>query len=170
LSSPDDPAPWDAVVALFAILASVPVFLMAITAATVWRGRISALWVSGVPMIVLPLATAGAFASYVVLNDSVRVSAMLLAGLVLWQLTLAYLIASSAASTQSPDLIAQRKRLAAARNYFAAELRKPEPALQDAWYPYMLAFGLGSRVDRWFTAFGGTASAVTSSSRGFFKQ
>lgn len=157
----------DAVVALFAVLASVPVFLMALTAATVWRGRISALWVAGVPMFALPLATAGAFASYVVLNDSVRVSAMLLAGLVVWQLTLAYVITSSAASTQSPDLIAQRKRLAAARNYFAAELRKPEPALQDAWYPYMLAFGLGSRVDRWFKAFGGTASAVTSSSRGF---
>ncbi|MGZ8851460.1 MAG: DUF2207 domain-containing protein [Thermoanaerobaculia bacterium] len=44
-----------------------------------------------------------------------------------------------------------RKRLAAARNYFIAQLRSPAPRLRDAWYPYFLAFGLGSQVERWFS-------------------
>lgn len=27
--------------------------------------------------------------------------------------------------------------------------------LEDSWYPYLLAYGLGPEVDRWFRAFGG---------------
>lgn len=51
--------------------------------------------------------------------------------------------------------IAVRQRLAAARERFRRELRSPQPALRDAWYPWVIAFGLGSVADRWFRAFGG---------------
>ena len=65
---------------------------------------------------------------------------------------------------QSADRIAVRKRLVGARNFFRAELSKPSPQLVDAWYPYMLAFGLGSHVDRWFKAFGAASTGVASTS------
>lgn len=54
-----------------------------------------------------------------------------------------------------------RKKLASARRYFQQELAKREPRLKDEWFPYLLAFGLGANVDRWFHAFGGTASAAS---------
>lgn len=55
----------------------------------------------------------------------------------------------------SPSYIALRQRLLAARNYFKKQLRSSQPQLQDDWLPYLLAFGLGSNVDRWFRSFGG---------------
>jgi uncharacterized membrane protein YgcG len=53
-----------------------------------------------------------------------------------------------------------RRRLVSARHYFEEELKKPEPSLKDEWFPYLLAFGLGPKIDRWFKAFGGQSSAI----------
>ncbi len=60
-------------------------------------------------------------------------------------------------SPESAERIAFRNRLYAARNYFVRELRSPQPRIRDAWYPYLLAFGLGSHVDRWFGSHGSKA-------------
>ncbi|MGZ7080470.1 MAG: hypothetical protein ACXVJT_13735, partial [Thermoanaerobaculia bacterium] len=73
--------------------------------------------------------------------------------------------------TDSPKYIAFRKNLVAARNYFLTQLGTAQPRLQDDWLPYLLAFGLGSNVDRWFRSFGGHSSSTafastTSSSSG----
>ncbi|MGQ0560873.1 MAG: hypothetical protein ACT443_03250 [Gemmatimonadota bacterium] len=38
---------------------------------------------------------------------------------------------------------ALRRTLAAARAYFVEQLDQKRPALEDAWFPYLLAFGLG---------------------------
>ena len=62
-------------------------------------------------------------------------------------LTLASINASK--SQQRREGMALRKRLAAARAYFDAELNGPQPALRDAWYPWLLGFGLGKQIDRW---------------------
>lgn len=62
--------------------------------------------------------------------------------------------------TSSPKArLLRRKELASAREYCRVELQKPSPALNDSWYPYLLAFGLGRHVDKWFSAFGGAAAA-----------
>lgn len=61
-----------------------------------------------------------------------------------------------ARSADGPRGVALRKRLAAAREYFARELSKPEPRIADDWFPYLMALDLGRNVDRWFRAFGGT--------------
>jgi uncharacterized membrane protein YgcG len=53
-----------------------------------------------------------------------------------------------------PERIAQRKNLCAARAYLAAQLARPKPKLSDAWYPYLIAFGLDKPMDRWFGRFG----------------
>lgn len=55
--------------------------------------------------------------------------------------------------------MAFRKQLAAARAFFAGELGKPNPALADEWYPWLLAFGLGRDVDRWSTIHAGTIAS-----------
>jgi hypothetical protein len=48
-----------------------------------------------------------------------------------------------------PEAILLRKRLAAARAHLARELDRESPRLDDAWTPYLLAFGLGPDMDRW---------------------
>ncbi|MEX0893116.1 MAG: hypothetical protein WEB88_13190 [Gemmatimonadota bacterium] len=85
----------------------------------------------------------------------------LLLGLIGWALGWVMLVLAVARPTDTPERLAFRRRLAAARAFFQAELEKPDPALEDAWYPYLLAFGLEDEVDGWFSAFGGTAAGVT---------
>lgn len=57
--------------------------------------------------------------------------------------------------------IAARAELLHARRYLEAELGKERPDLDDAWFPYLLALGLSGAVDRWSSAFGGTAARGT---------
>ncbi|HEX7792737.1 MAG TPA: hypothetical protein VF456_00220, partial [Vicinamibacterales bacterium] len=45
--------------------------------------------------------------------------------------------------------MALRKKLAAARAFFVAQLRQSRPALRDDWYPWMLAFGLNKQMSDW---------------------
>ncbi|HEX6069950.1 MAG TPA: hypothetical protein VFZ18_09000, partial [Longimicrobiaceae bacterium] len=57
--------------------------------------------------------------------------------------------------SESEERIGFRRRLVSAREFFERELERPDPRLRDGWFPYLLAFGLGSHVDRWFRSFGG---------------
>lgn len=84
----------------------------------------------------------------------VRAGALSFAGLTLLAIAFVLSTLNQAMSRQSPARIALRKKLAAAREYFRVELRNETPALRDAWFPYLIAFGLGSHIDRWFRAFG----------------
>jgi hypothetical protein len=52
-------------------------------------------------------------------------------------------------SRQKAEGVAVRKRLAAARAFFERELEAERPALRDEWFPWLLAFGLGGKVDDW---------------------
>jgi uncharacterized membrane protein YgcG len=54
----------------------------------------------------------------------------------------------------SASRLAERRNLTAARAYFAGQLSHPSPRLRDAWYPYLIAFGLDKQMDRWFARFG----------------
>jgi uncharacterized membrane protein YgcG len=49
-----------------------------------------------------------------------------------------------------PESLELRRKLVSARLYFERELRSPTPNLKDEWFPYLLAFGLGPKIDRWF--------------------
>jgi hypothetical protein len=60
-----------------------------------------------------------------------------------------------ARTRDAPEAVRLRRKLAEIRRRFAKELDRPDPRLDDAWLPYLLAFGLDRRVDRWFTSFGG---------------
>jgi uncharacterized membrane protein YgcG len=65
---------------------------------------------------------------------------------------------NNARSRESAETIRRRQTLAAGRRWLQRELRRPQPALRDDWFPYLLAFGLNSDVDRWFRSFGGAAA------------
>jgi uncharacterized membrane protein YgcG len=72
-------------------------------------------------------------------------------------------IVNAARSRERMQGIALRKRLASARRYFANEFGKPEPALRDEWFPYVLALGLDGESRRWFRSFGGASNDRSSS-------
>ncbi|HUP49091.1 MAG TPA: DUF2207 domain-containing protein [Thermoanaerobaculia bacterium] len=88
-----------------------------------------------------------------------RLSPLVLTGLVLTALGAVRGIFAVALTRDAGERLETRRRFAAAREYFARELRRPTPALDDAWFPYLLAFGLGAHIDHWFRAFGGSAAA-----------
>jgi hypothetical protein len=132
-------------------------------AAAVWKGRVTEYWVSGAVFTLVLTGMVGLLARNLLLDGEHRTSALVLAGLAAWVLALANSVANGARTVQSAERLAKRQRLAAARRFFQNELAKPQPQLQDAWYPYMLAFGLGSHVDRWFKSFGAATPARSSS-------
>ncbi|HSJ64226.1 MAG TPA: hypothetical protein VK922_10085 [Gemmatimonadaceae bacterium] len=151
--------PADGAAAAGTMMASLPVYLVAIAFASAWRQRVSALW-SGALGFLIPLAAmAAAFAILALIQDRFRLGPIVLAGLVVWLLALANSVFNVGRTRQSAERIARRKRLAAAREYFDAELRNPQPQLKDEWFPYVLAFGLNRQADRWFRRFGGESVA-----------
>ena len=67
----------------------------------------------------------------------------------------------------TPEGLQLRRKLGSAREYFERELAAEQPRLRDEWFPYLLAFGLGPRIERWFKSFGSNAAssvALTTSS------
>ena len=91
-----------------------------------------------------------------------RAGAWTLAGLTLLAIGAFNSVLNAAKSRENAAQIAFRKKFAAAREYFRAQLSGAKPALRDSWYPYLLAFGLGESVDRWFNAYGGQAAGMHS--------
>jgi hypothetical protein len=152
----------DAAIAVAAVAASVPLYLLAVAFAYAWRNRVTRLWVGALGFL-LPLGAAvSVFAGVLLVGGGFRAGALVLAGLVVWMLMLGNSVFNLARSRQSAGRIARRKRLAAAREYFRAELAKERPSLRDEWFPYALAFGLGGHIDRWFRSFGGENGARAS--------
>jgi uncharacterized membrane protein YgcG len=82
-----------------------------------------------------------------------------LVGALLWTTGLARSLFNLMATRESAESLARRRELKRARDWFEDELGKREPQLDDRWFPYLLAFGLAPKVDRWFQRFGGAAES-----------
>ncbi len=82
-------------------------------------------------------------------------AALLAAPLAAWSSVL-----NAAASRERPQTIAARRELLQARRHLGAELRRPEPDLDDAWFPYLLAFGLSPAMDRWAKSFAAASAGA----------
>ena len=93
----------------------------------------------------IPLAAAG----YVILAIAVIGSAL-----------------RAAATIGGSERLAVRRRLEAAREFFIQQLRSERPALEDRWYPYLIAFGLADHVDEWVRSFAPESSSSSWSSSG----
>ena len=89
-----------------------------------------------------------------------------LAGVFLLRLAIVNNLFNLARTRNGPHRVARRKILTAAREYFARELRSPSPRLEDAWFPYLVAFGLAGGVEKWFRAYGSERAATASSFSG----
>jgi uncharacterized membrane protein YgcG len=87
------------------------------------------------------------------LGYEVRLGAALLA------LALFNSVINQARSRERAQGIALRKRLASVRRYFREELGRPQPALRDEWFPYVIAFGLDKDAQAWFKAHGGRSAS-----------
>ena len=74
--------------------------------------------------------------------------------IVLWLLIITSILFAARTLTSPHEQEIQRL-LRSARAWFKFQLSKPKPELENVWYPYLLAFGLGRDVDRWFRGFGG---------------
>lgn len=117
--------------------------------------------------VVLPLVIAGLLLALLGSGDLggpvglpfYRPGAPLLLGLLLVLGGIGLMAITLSAPTESPERLAFRRRLVSAREFFEAELASASPRLQDAWFPYLLAFGLGPHIDRWFRSFGGREAA-----------
>ena len=82
-----------------------------------------------------------------------------LLALVLLALAFFNSVVNMARTRDSQGAVAMRGRLASIRRLFKRELRRRQPQLEDAWFPYLLAFGLQKDVDRWFGSFGAGRSS-----------
>jgi uncharacterized membrane protein YgcG len=106
------------------------------------------------------------FAGQLVFPMAVKLSWVGMAALALFAVTIANSFFNNARTCDGKEAVRTRKRLAAIRRYFQAELEKPDPNLEDDWFPYLLAFGLGKDVDKWSVAHAGTGFS-TSHTGGF---
>ena len=160
----------DALVAFFAVGLSFAGFVLAASNASAWQARVHRLGPHALRFLV-PLGALIGGLVFLLLENPLRVGRPVLGGITLFVLGIANSVFNVAKIRQGPARIALRKRLVAAREYFRRELKRPQPRLRDEWFPYVIAFGLGSHMDHWFRAFGsaaagGLAHASSSSSFG----
>jgi predicted membrane protein DUF2207 len=149
--------PADAPVVFIGAFVSLLCYFIAAGGAAAWRNRVHdvgkrALWFA------IPLGIAVAGVLYIVVSGATLAGPLALAGLTLLLIALANSVFNQARSRENADRIAFRRRLATARAFFVAELERDQPRLEDAWFPYLIAFGLGKHMDKWFRAFGGEST------------
>lgn len=113
--------------------------------------------------IPLLLLVAGVVAFLWGIASAVPLGIPVLLGVPLLAIAAIMMMLNAARTADSTERLELRRRLAAAREWFKRELRSRHPQLDDGWFPYFLAFGLGVHVDRWFRAFG-TSNASTHAS------
>ncbi|MGE5276756.1 MAG: hypothetical protein ACM3SU_07160 [Acidobacteriota bacterium] len=92
-------------------------------------------------------------------------SPALVAGVFLLRLAILFGVFAAAKTREGPKRIARRKTLASARAFFARELSTPAPRLEDAWFPWIVAFGLTHESDRWARTYGAAGASSGSGSR-----
>ena len=125
---------------------------MATGLAAKWRVRIDwPAWV--IVLFVLPAAVVLAVPAAFVLRRDLGVSDLAAAGVGFLALVLFAGVMGAARSRQSRRGLELRRRMFVARRYFKEQLRSPQPALDDAWFPYLVAFGLDGQVRKWFRAY-----------------
>jgi hypothetical protein len=127
--------------------------------AAFWQGRV----LRAAPHFVRVLLPLAAFAGWLLwlARDATRpLSAFTIACGAALLLGVTTSVLGIARTRMSTERMALRRRLAMARAHVVRELSRPEPALEDRWYPWLLAFGLNRQVTRWFRAHGGETTTA----------
>ena len=126
-------------------------------AALRWRSRVASLGPHALGFII-PMGIYAIGLVALLVTGGLGSGPLALAGLTLFCVALWSLVTNLAASRDSMERMLFRRRLAAARAFFSSELRQEQPRLRDEWFPYLIGFGLAKHMDKWFRAFGGTAT------------
>lgn len=145
------------------VIIGVPVFLFARLQAYLWRRRV----VRPGPhllRVLIPIALLTAAICWGLTTGFGAIGLVASSGLAVLLLAAVRSAFNGCRSTSTRDRLLWRKELASAREYFRVELRKPAPALDESWFPYLLGLGLGRHVEKWFKAFGGATAARSGSS------
>ncbi|HYX22169.1 MAG TPA: DUF2207 domain-containing protein, partial [Thermoanaerobaculia bacterium] len=108
-------------------------------------------------LLILWLPLALLYFSWLGVRGGSRELVLYVVALMLVKLAAVRSVFDMAATREGPKRVARRKALASAREFFRRELSSPAPRLKDAWFPYVVAFGLTSEADRWFRAHGAAA-------------
>jgi uncharacterized membrane protein YgcG len=137
-----------------------------------WTVRHGRVLDTGLPLLLLPgslvtLLALGFLRAYARAGPTGKIPAALALSLLCWAFLAVAGYLRICRSPSRAETVERRRIFASARRFFEGELAKPVPRLEDRWYPYVLAFGLGEHVDRWFRSFGGAATGVTSGSTSF---
>ena len=146
-------------------LIAIVVYGVGFIAAALYRKRVQRLLAFSLPFLI-PAAVLAMAAFAFVNKNPWRNGVLALLGYALFVLALVASLFNAAKFREGSLALDLRKKLAAARRYFAYELSKPDPRLEDRWFPYLLAFELGPDVDRWFRAHGPPGSSSPSGSTG----
>lgn len=148
--------------AIFVVVGGLFVSIFTFIAPNYWRTR-KLLGVSAALYSMIPAAIVVGAVAFVVWRSATMGSPDIPMEFQLALTVLALWIFSAAVYTlrsrESRESIAFLKMLGAAREHFRRELKKERPSLDDAWYPYILAFGLNDDVERWFKAFPGASTS-----------
>jgi uncharacterized membrane protein YgcG len=137
---------------------------IAVIPAYFWQKRMHDFLLPALGFLWLPAAFL--YFSYRGIASFAQTVPLFLVGPLLVKLAIVNNLFNVAKTRNGPHRIARRKTLVAAREFFARELKNPRPRLEDRWFPYIVAFGLSSGVERWFRAYGGEQAAVASRAAG----
>jgi uncharacterized membrane protein YgcG len=138
---------------------------VALIPAAFYQRRMDRLGPWAISLLIVPFLFL--WSAFVGLSGGGTVPTEVVFGQFLLQLALFSNLFNLAKTREGPKKVARRKQLIAARRFFERELGQQHPRLKDAWFPWIVAFGMGPRVDRWFRSFGtaqAAATAVSSSS------
>lgn len=149
---------------LIVFFVSVWLSIFGVVAALRWRNRVEGLDAASLtfvlPGLILYLLCAALVCSEGWTALGLPPDLWTSAGFALLPLILWSSLINNARTQETAETIRNRKLLAAIRHQLARELESPSPRLRDEWLPYLLAFGLGNNVDRWFRSFGGSRSSA----------
>jgi uncharacterized membrane protein YgcG len=143
-------------------LLALAVYGVGFIAAAFYRKRVDRLFAFSLTFLLPAAILVGAAFAFLNANPW-RHGLLALLGLALFVLALLTSLFNGAKFRMGSIALELRKKLAAARRYFAYELSKPDPRLEDRWFPYLLAFELGPNVDRWFRSYGPAGSTSSTS-------
>ena len=134
------------------------IYGVALIFASVFRKRLDRLDLFSITFLWAPLLFL--YFSYRGIASGGQTGLALLIGVLLLRLGITNNLFNAAKTRDGRKKIALRKALTAARLFFRRELGKRQPNLDDRWYPWVIAFGLGKSADRWFRAYGAPAAVA----------
>lgn len=148
---------------LIVLFVALWITIAGITAATTWRKRTESLNVTSL-LFLMPGLVVWLWSFLAVFHPDLGIETGLypgvfgVAGLALLPLAVWSSLLNQASSRESDRTLQKRRLLGAGRRLLQRELKSPSPRLKDEWLPYLLAFGLGTDVDRWFRSFAGASA------------